>query len=480
MIDSTPTQRDGSTPVPPATVLSPSELRAERRQLLESIRALRRLLDKRLPFEVADQRRLNREAQDRHRAEATHGKALQRIHERQERQKASLNQQLNGLDGKRQSQETRALAVLRRESIERTLSRTYLTSKEVNGIGKGLIRDLTARGIRTAADFERVSWGRAPNGKGVDVLYIHRTKGDKVHINGIGEHRGRPLLEWRQSVFAGAEARAPRVLPPDQRHRIAEIIDAERVRLREELSEAPQTADEACKEATRLHTDALGRLTAAEEEAARLAAARRSEFDAMAEKLLVLQAQLSAHIETYGNAGRRIRRAENRALRPVPKAPPISCVPALRTPENATASVSLTKVTDGASEPHPTPGTRANPAWLVPILYFTLTTVIGVGELGDNTASLSLMITSRLVACAAVAELLRLWIPRIRWSTAGPMPPGTGWQTSGVFLGLTAAGMFADEHSNVFGAACVVSVLAALCLLAGTGLRIGKDTTPSP
>ncbi|MFH8440380.1 hypothetical protein ACH4D3_03970 [Streptomyces sp. NPDC018026] len=82
------------------------------------------------------------------------------------------------------------------------------------------------------------------------------------------------------------------------------------------------------------------------------------------------------------------------------------------------------------------------------------------------------MITSRLVAFAATVELLRLWVPRIRWRTASPMPSGTGWQTSGVFLGLTAAGMFADEHSDVFGAACVVSVLAGLCLLAGTGLRI--------
>ncbi|MFE0415120.1 ATP synthase subunit B family protein [Streptomyces tendae] len=480
MIDSTPTRRDGSAPVPSATAPSPSAIRAERRQLIESIRALRRLLDKRPAFEVSDQQRLNREARDRNRAEAVHGKALQRIHERQARQEASLNQQLNGLDGKRESQETRALAVLRRESIERTLSRTYLTSSEVNGIGKGLIRDLAAHGIRTAADFERVSWDKAPNGKGGDVLYIHRTKGGKVHINGIGQHRGRPLLEWRQSVLARAEARAPHRLPPDERHRIAEIIDAERVRLRKELAEAPRAADKARKEATQLQTETLSRLTIAEEEASRLAAVRRAEFDAMAEKLLDLQAQLSAHMDTYGDIGRRLRRAQHRALRPIPQAPPLSGIPSPRTAGDALTPVSLTKVTNRTSEAHPSPGTRAHPAWLVPILYFTLTTVVGVGELGDNTASFSLMITSRLVAFAATAELLRLWVPRIRWRTASPMPSGTGWQTSGVFLGLTAAGMFADEHSDVFRAACVVSVLAGLCLLAGTGLRIGKDTTTSP
>ncbi|AXL92087.1 hypothetical protein C4J65_30190 [Streptomyces sp. CB09001] len=480
MIDSTPTRRDGSTPVPPATVPSPSAVRAERRQLIESIRALRRLLDKGPAFEVSDQQRLNREARDRNRAEAVHGIALQRIHKRQARQEASLNQQLNGLDGKRESQETRALAVLRRESIERTLSRTYLTSSEVNGIGKGLIRDLAAHGIRTAADFERVTWEKAPNGKGGDVLYIHRTKGGKVHINGIGQHRGRPLLEWRQSVLARAESRAPRLLPPDERHRIAEIIDAERSRLRKELAEAPRAADKACKEATQLQAEVLSRLTTAEEEASRLAAVRRAEFDAMAEKLLDLQAQLSAHMDTYGDIGRRLRRAQHRALRPLPQAPPLSNIPSPRTAGDAPALVSLTKVTDRTSEPHPTPGTRAHPSWLVPILYFTLTTVVGVGELGGNTASLSLMITSRLVAFAATAELLRLWVPRIRRRTASPMPSGTGWQTSGVFLGLTAAGMFADEHSDVFRAACVVSILAGLCLLAGTGLRIGKDTTTSP
>ncbi|MCX5040595.1 ATP synthase subunit B family protein [Streptomyces coelicoflavus] len=269
-------------------------------------------------------------------------------------------------------------------------------------------------------------------------------------------------------------------MPPDERHRIAEIIDAERVRLRKELAEAPRAADKARKEATQLQTEALSRLTTAEEEASRLAAVRRAEFDAMAEKLLDLQAQLSAHMDTYGDIGRRLRRAQRRALRLIPQAPPLSGIPSRGTAGDAPVQVSLTKVTDRTSVAHPAPGTRAHPAWLVPILYFTLTTVVGVGELGDNTASLSLMITSRLVAFAATAELLRLWVPRIRWRTASPMPSGTGWQTSGVFLGLTAAGMFADEHSDVFRAACVVSVLAGLCLLAGTGLRIGKDTTTSP
>ncbi|MFI6034468.1 hypothetical protein ACIBBD_09930 [Streptomyces sp. NPDC051315] len=477
MIDSTTPQRDGITTVAP----SPAETRAERRRLIEAIRALHHLLDRRRAFETAARRRLNREARDRNRAEAAHGKALQRVHEKQARQERSLTRRLNGLDGKRQSQERQALAVLRRESVERTLTGTRLTASEVNGIGSGLVRALKAQGISTAADFKRVSWGRAPNGKGGEVLYIHRTHGGKVHINGIGQHRGRPLMEWRRAAVARAEARAPRELPPDERHRIAEIIESERTRLRAELSDAPRTAEAARTEAVRVHTEALGRLTATEREAARVAAERRAEFDAMAEQLLTLQAELSAHIDRYGDVGRRVRRAQSRALRPVPALP---AVPSPRRPVDLTKTSSPSAPAPApAHTPPPAPGVRASLGWLVPILYFTLTTVVGVGELGDNTAPPALMIASRLLALAATAELLRLWIPRRNRRTPSPMPSGTGPQAVGVFLALTAGGMFADEKSDVFVAACVTSVLAALLLLAGTGLRMnaprrarGQDT----
>ncbi|MFE1460714.1 hypothetical protein ACFW6M_06480 [Streptomyces nigra] len=462
MIDSTAIQRNGHTPVPS----TPSEIRAERRRLIEAIRALRRLLDKRHAFEVADVRRLNREARERSRAEAAHGKSLQRIVEKQARQEGSLTRKVTGLDGKRDHKERQALAVLRRESVQRTLNSTRLTASQVNGIGHGLIRDLAAKGITTAADFKRVSWGKAPNGKGGEVLYIHRTRGGKVHINGIGEHRGRPLMEWRRSAVARAEALAPHKLPPDERHRIAEIIEAERTRLRNELAEVPRAAEAARTEAVRLHSETLTRLTAAEREAADRAAERRAEFDAMAEQLLELQAALSAHMDQHGDAGRRIRRAQTRALRPVTSLP---AIPSPRQP------VAPTK--KAAPPAAPAPGSRAGLGWLLPILYFGFTTVVGVGELGENTAPGWLMIASRLLALAGSAELLRLWIPRRRWRTAGRMPSGTGWQAVGVFLALAAAGMFADEKSDVFVPACVVSVLAALLLIAGTGLRASPGHT---
>ncbi|GGX06554.1 hypothetical protein GCM10010297_30140 [Streptomyces malachitofuscus] len=474
MTDSTTPRRDGSAPVPPSAAPSPSDVRAERRRLVESIGALRRLLSKRRAFEVADQRRLQHEARQRKRVETAHGEKLRRIEEERAVQEASLNHRIGALDGERERREGQALSVLRRQSVERALGSTYLNAREVNGIGEGLVRSLSAQGIRTAADFHDVSWGKAPNGKGGDVLYIHRTKGGRVHINGIGEHRGRPLLEWRRAVLARAEARAPHKLPPDERHRITEIIEAERVRLRQELAEVPRTAETARQEAVRLHTEALGLLDGAASEAGRLAAERRAEFDAMAEQLRDLQDRLSAHIEAYGDVGRRVRRAQKRALRPVAEVPPnLPGIPSPRTPGDAAPAVGLAKVTDRNGH-RPVMGVRASPGWLVPVLYFGLTAVVGVGEMGNNTAHPYTMIASRLVALAAVAELLRLWLPRIRTRSAGPMPDGTGWQTSGVFLALTATGMFEDETSDVFGAACVVSVLAAVLFLAGTVSRMVK------
>ncbi|MFE0551123.1 hypothetical protein ACFW3A_16945 [Streptomyces pilosus] len=484
MIDSTTPGRDGSAPVPPPAAPSPSEVRAERRRLIGAIGALRRLLSERPAFEVADRRRLGHEVRKRERVEAAHGKKLARIAEERARREASLTHRLDALDGERERREGQALSVLRRQSVERTLGTTYLTANEVSGIGTGLVRSLAAQGIRTAADFHDVGWGKAPNGKGGEVLYLHRTKGGKVHINGIGEHRGRPLLAWRRAALARAEARAPRKLPPDERHRITEIIEAERGRLREELAEVPRSAETARAEAVRHHGEALDLLGTAEREAARLAAVRRAEFDTMAEQLRDLQGQLSAHMDAHGDVGRRVRRAQQRALRPAPQAPPLPGIPSPRTPGTPgtpPAGIGLGRVTDGAGA-RPVPGVRAHPGWLVPILYFCFTTVVGVGELADNTAHPATMIASRLVALTATAELLRLWIPRVRTRTAGPMPGGCGLQTSGVFLALTAVGMFEDAKTDVFAIACVVSVLAAVLFLAGTvsrvtaGDRTGEDT----
>lgn len=454
-------------------------MRSERRRLIESIHALRGLLTKRRSFELSDRRRLNREAKHRNRAKAAHGKTPQRIDGRRVRQENSLNRQLSGLDGKRERQENQALAVLRSDSIERTLNSTHLTAGQVNGIGSGLVRDLVAQGVRTAADFKRVTWGKAPNGKGGQVLYIHRSKGGKVHINGIGEHRGRPLMEWHQAAVARAEARAPCELPPNERHQIAKIIAAERARLQTKLTEAPRTAEAARTAAARLHADGLARHTVSSPETARRADERRAEFDTMSEQLLALQAQLCAHIGQYGDLGRRVRRAQARALRAASGDAGSARHP--RSPRHGvrTGFGRAVPPTDQSPESHRRGGTPlgsrspgASVGWLVPMIFLGMTAILCVGE-PDTTAPTWFRITTRVAALAMTAELLRLWVPRRRWHTDNRMPPGTGPLDTGVFFALLAASMFADTEPDG-GAAWAASVVSLVLLVLGTALRVRK------
>lgn len=480
---------DSTTTSPPPTRAA---THAERRRLVESVRAHRRLSAGRRSFELADLRRLNREAGQRARAEARRGKALQRIHEKQTRRERSLTAKLNGLDGKRAAKERQALAVLRRESIERSLRGTRLTTSQVNGIGGGLVRDLAAQGITTAADFRRVSWGTAPNGRGGEVLYIHRTQGGKVHINGIGEHRGRPLMEWRRAAVARAEARAPQELPADERHRVEEIIENERIRLRGELAEVPKAAEAARADVEQLHAEHLATLAAREREALAEASLRRAEFDETADRLLALRSELAAHVELHGDLGLRERRARSRALRPLRDALP--AIPAQRsrrhTPEGTGAPTEPGEsgAAPAGSGPPAAPaasgvpeaaGVRAGLGWLVPLAFFGMTTVFGAGETDDSPLWFS--VSTRLVALAVVAGLLCLWIPRRRWRTARPMPAGTGWLVSGVFLGLVAASMFTDGAERAGGAPWALAVVAVLLVLAGVGLRTsgGRDASAS-
>ncbi|MGW8356586.1 hypothetical protein [Streptomyces wedmorensis] len=464
-----------------------AEIRADRRRLVEALRAHRRLLGARRPFELADRRRLNREGGARSRAQARRDKALQRIHEKRVRSERSLTRRLDGLDGKRAGREHRALAVLRRESIERSLRSTRLTPSQVNGIGGGLVRDLAAQGITTAADFRRVSWDKAPNGRGGEVLYIHRTEGRKVHINGIGEHRGRPLMEWRRAAVARAEARAPKELPADERHRIEEIIETERLRLREELDRIPKDAESARAEIEEAHAEHLVALTATEREAQERADLRRAEFDDMAERLLALRAELAAHVDAHGDLGLIERRARSRALRPVPTAPPL--VPAPRSPKG-TAEDARPAPDAGSAEALPAPdvraagaqddradhvrtapGVRAGLGWLVPVALFGATAVLGAGE--TAATPLWFAVAARLVALAVVVDLLRLWIPRRGLRAPGAMPAGTGLVAAGAFLGLAAASMFVDPEHAAGGAPWAVAAVSALLVLVGASRRAG-------
>ncbi|WP_425554744.1 hypothetical protein, partial [Kitasatospora putterlickiae] len=439
-------------------------------RLVQAVAAHRRLLAGRPGFERADLRRRNREARERTRAQQKHDATVRRVDEAYRRTQESCARRLVALDGSRESRERQALEAVRRRFVDRAVAQSPLGPLEVNGIGEGLVRDLAAQGIHTASDFTRISYEKAPSGRGGTVVWIHRTRGGKVHVNGIGEHRARTLMEWRNATVARAEARAPQRLPADERMRLDRIIAEERLRLQREKEEAERTAEAGRAEAGRLLAEAVSRLAAAEAEAERAAVLRRSEFDAMAERLLALQEELRLHMDRHDGLrpGFRLRRAQARVLRPVPRRPgaaerpfvpsqraPMS--PAPQDPGAAAATGELSVVT------------RARLVWVLPIGWFAMTVFLGPGA--RTTGPLWAEVTVRLVAFAVAVWLLRLWVPRRRTGTARPMPPGSALTTWGVFMGLAAFRGFLDPAGTGAGVGWFGAVSSVLLLLLALGRR---------
>ena len=144
-------------------------------------------------------------------------------------------------------------------------------------------------------------------------------------------------MEWRTATLAGAEARAPQKLPAEERLRVDQIIAEERLHLQREKEEAERAASVARVVAGQVLAETLVRLAAAESGAGAAAVLRRSEFDAMAERLLALQAELRLHMDRNDTVrwGFRLRRAEARVLRPASHVPPTAerpFVPSQRAP----------------------------------------------------------------------------------------------------------------------------------------------------
>ncbi|MFF1867273.1 hypothetical protein [Kitasatospora herbaricolor] len=449
----------------------PAEVRAERRRLVQAVAAHRRLLAGRPGFERADLRRRNREVRARTFAQQKHDAAVRRADGKHRRAQSSCDRRLAALDGSRDSRESQALAALRRQFIDGAIGKARLTPEEVNGIGGGLVRDLAAQGICTPADFTRISYAKAPNGRGGTVVWIHRTRGGKVHINGIGEHRARTLMEWRTATLAGAEARAPQKLPVEERLRVDQIIADERVHLQREKEEAERAVSVARVVAGQVLAETLVRLAAAESGAGAAAVLRRAEFDAMAERLLALQAELRLHMDRNGTvrSGFRLRRAEARVLRPVPHLPQTAERPFVPSPRAPMSSAPPHRGGAAATDEAASPGRRAHLLWLLPIGWFTLTMFLGFSY--RTAGPLWAEVAVRLVSLATVVWLLCLWVPRRRVSTAQRMPTGSALATWGVFVGLSALRASLDPAEGADGVPWFGVVLSAALLLWGVARR---------
>jgi hypothetical protein len=263
----------------PAAPPDRAAFRAERRRLRDAIRAKHVLLKGQASFQKSEERRRFKTAVDRDKAKRACDAALSRADRNKQRAQQSVAAQLRTLESDQQKTEEQKLELLRQEHIGAALRKAHVSVKELNGFGVGLVNDLAARGIRTAADFTGVSRGPAPNSKGGDVMWIHRSNSLRVHINGIGEHRAKALVEWRKSYVTRAEERAPKRLTLADRRKIEEATRRRRAELEEQDAATQVTADEARDEAKKTLTMALARLDEKDRTAAREAAAQQAQYD---------------------------------------------------------------------------------------------------------------------------------------------------------------------------------------------------------
>ncbi|URN14627.1 MULTISPECIES: hypothetical protein [Streptomyces] len=419
-------------PAAPASPTAPDRaaLRAERRRLREAVQAKRSLLRKRAAFEKAEERRRFTASASRAQAIRTHQAALAAADRDRQREQQAVAAELRALDDGRQDSEARELRLLRQQFIDRALRRAHLSARELNGLGTGLINDLAARGIRTAADFTGVERGTAPNGKGGEAVWIRLANGHRVHINGIGEHRAKVLVEWRRSCVRRAEERAPKRITPADRRRIEEASKRRRAELEARRASAESVADEARAEAGGILEAALARLAETDRAAARAAAVQRARYDILAEELSSLERQLEESYAAHGDLGF-LSRWGTRRTRPAPPAPAPN--PSVRKPPTH-ALRPQTSAAPPPPEPAPPGEPEASPMgagarrpglwWLVPVVFYLVSVPTGTPVLvGAPPRVAALLGAGHLLVSAYV---FGLWVrSRRRWRnrrTAARMP----------------------------------------------------------
>jgi hypothetical protein len=180
---------------------------------------------------ISDQERKLTERVQRASAERQQAitREVQRQQQSTQRQLAGITTRRRELITARQQREAQALRSLQEAAYQRELSRIYIGSGRIRGIGDALTASLAAYGIRTAADFVGVRTfipgggyrGRSGNLAAAIVLQ----SGNTIQVRGIGPTKAEALDRWRISMRARVQGRIPGSLPAAERQQIAAQSD---------------------------------------------------------------------------------------------------------------------------------------------------------------------------------------------------------------------------------------------------------------
>jgi phosphoribosylpyrophosphate synthetase len=175
------------------------------------------------------------------------------------RELTAIDNKLGAIDKQRQHEFGRRLTAVQRSFVQSYLSSARLGSSSIPGVGRQLIANLQAVGIASAGDFSGVSY--IQGGRYV-TAYFQRSRGGRVHVQGIGQVKAQAIEQWRRSQVNGAHLHQPTTLPADeiraieasfapsistlgdQRRQVEARVNAEMAALQPELDKALASADD--------------------------------------------------------------------------------------------------------------------------------------------------------------------------------------------------------------------------------------------
>ncbi len=158
-----------------------------------------------------------------------HQKNLMSAQRDAQREVTRIDQQLSGLRRDLDQAMSVALQQLRDAHVTASLSAHRISPGKVAGIGKKVIDNLHAKGIRTAADFVDVKLTVGQR-QSITADFLLRD-GRLVHVDNIGGVKGRALQHWRETLRYQAMVTQPTVLSDSRRSSINAQFAARTVQL---------------------------------------------------------------------------------------------------------------------------------------------------------------------------------------------------------------------------------------------------------
>ncbi|WP_433666948.1 AarF/UbiB family protein [Nocardia sp. CA-136227] len=230
-----------------------------------------------LELDRSEQRRSSDQAGLRSQLKQRHDQELADIERRKITRATDLDRQILALEQRLREALRAALEQERNEIIQRELARFTLASASISGIGKTLTGELANNGIRTAADFTGIRVNPSTTGYSSTSTSIILASGRAVHVRGIGEAKGKSLLQWRDGLKTRAQARC-NISAPTQGSAITSRFAADRQQLegqRRSIDTDARTQRDQAKQ--RLEADQI-RLSEDAAKAAAAAVRQRQEF----------------------------------------------------------------------------------------------------------------------------------------------------------------------------------------------------------